>query len=64
MAKSRERERLPPYLTYATWRRVIDALEQHMPSQFDETYWADLQVSASTGVTIRSTLNFLGLVDA
>ena len=59
----RGKNRLPPYLTYATWRRLLEALQRHTPSRLDRTYFADLGFSPSTAVTIRGTLSFFGLID-
>lgn len=56
--------RLPPYLTYSTWRRLLEALAGHMPSRLDRSYFDELKFSGSTALTARGTLLFLGLIDA
>ncbi len=61
--KSRERDRLPPYVTYATWRRLLDAFRRHLPARVDQSYLRDLDFSDSSILTIRTALYFLGLVD-
>jgi len=57
-------DRLPPYLTYATWRRLLEALASHMPSRLDRSYFDELKLSGSTALTARGTLLFLGLIKA
>ena len=61
--KSKERDRLPPYVTYATWQRLLGALQQHLPSRVDRSYLRDLGFSDSAILTIKTALYFLGLVD-
>lgn len=55
-------DRLPPYLTYATWRRLLEALARHLPSRLDRSYFDELKFSGSTALTARGTLLFLGLI--
>lgn len=62
MMKSRDSNRLPPYLTYAAWRRLLQAVQGNTPSQFDRSYFRDLGFSESTALTARGTLLFLGLM--
>ena len=61
--KSRERNRLPPYMTYTTWRRLLEAFHQHLPGRVDGTYLRDLGFSDSTILTIKTGLYALDLVD-
>ena len=56
--------RLPPYLTYATWQRLLEALQEHIPSQLDRSYFDELKFSVSTALTARGTLLFLDLIYA
>lgn len=60
--KSRGKDRLPPYLTHATWQRLLGALYQHVPLQLDRSYLKDFGVSESTALTVRATLSFLDLI--
>jgi hypothetical protein len=60
--KSRDSNRLPPYLTYAAWRRLLQAVQENIPLQFDRSYFRDLGFSDSTALTARGTLLFLGLM--
>ena len=56
--------RLPPYLTYATWQKLLEALQKHIPSQLDRSYFDELKFSVSTALTVRGTLLFLDLIYA
>jgi hypothetical protein len=56
--------RLPPYLTYATWQKLLEALHKHTPLQLDRSYFDELKTSVSTALTVRGTLLFLDLVDS
>ena len=56
--------RLPPYLTYATWQRLLESLRKHTPSQLDRSYFNELGFAMSTILTARSTLFFLGLTNS
>jgi len=62
MMKSRNSNRLPPYLTYAAWRRLLQAVQENIPLQFDRSYFSDLGFSESTALTARGTLLFLDLM--
>ena len=59
----KERVRLPPYMTYATWHRLLDSLRRHTPSHLDRSHLMYLGFSQSTALTIKSALSFLGLID-
>jgi hypothetical protein len=61
--KSKEQDRLPPYVTYATWCRLLDAFRNHLPGRVDQSYLRDLGFSDSSILTIRTALYFLNLVD-
>lgn len=56
--------RLPPYLTYATWQKLLESLRKHIPSQLDRSYFNELGFAMSTILTARSTLFFLGLINS
>ena len=64
MKSSKERYRLPPYLTYATWQRLIESLQQYTPLRLDRSHLMDLGFSQSTALTIKAALSFLDLIDA
>jgi len=61
--KGKERGPRPPYVTYATWVRVLDDVRERKPTQLDGSYFRELGLSDSTGVTVRAALSFLGLVE-
>lgn len=63
MVGERSRKRLPPYVSYRTFRHFVEELEQGMPARIDRSYWGD-RLSGSTGAQAVSALQFLGLVDS
>ena len=66
MAKNRGKKlnRLPPYLTYSTWLKLLGSIEEYLPPQFDKSYWDGLKFSGSTRTTAKGTLVFLRLIDS
>lgn len=62
-AKEARRAFRPPYVTYATWARVLDDVKERRPTRMDPSYYRELGLSDSTGVTVKAALSFLGLVD-
>ncbi|MFB0557012.1 MAG: hypothetical protein ACETVW_04070 [Dehalococcoidia bacterium] len=63
MVNDRGRKRLPPYISYRTFRNFVDGLQQGMPARIDRSYWGD-RLSGSTGTQLMAALRFLALVDA
>ena len=63
MVSDKARRRLPPYVSYRTFRNFIDELQHRMPARIDRSYWGD-RLSGSTGTQLMATLRFLGLMDA
>ncbi len=61
--KAKDRGSRPPYVTYATWMRVLEDVRERKPTQLDNSYFRDLGLSDSTGVTVRAALSFLGLIE-
>src|SRR5512136_1295929 len=61
--KARDKGPQPPYVTYATWVRVLEDVKERKPTQLDGSYFRDLGLSDSTGVTVKAALWFLGLVE-
>lgn len=57
-------DRLPPYLTYSTWLKLLESLGKYLPPQFDKSYWDGLKFSGSTRATAKGTLIFLRLIDS
>lgn len=62
MVTEKSRKRLPPYISYRTFRNFIDGLQQGIPSRIDRSYWGE-RFSGSTGIQLMAALRFLGLVD-
>ncbi len=63
MVEDKARKRLPPYVSYRTFRNFTDGLQQQViPARIDRSYWGD-RFSGSTGTQLMVTLRFLGLAD-
>lgn len=61
MEKHRE-VRLPPYVSYWTFRNFLDYLKEGMPVRIDRSYWGD-RIARGTGFQVVAALKFLGLVE-
>lgn len=59
----REKGPRPPYVTYATWSRVLQDFKENKPARLDASHFRDLGLSDSAGITVRAALSFLGLVE-
>ncbi len=58
------RKRLPPYISYRTFRNFVDSLQVGgIPARIDRSYWGD-RLSGTTGTQLMTALRFLGLIDA
>lgn len=66
MVRKQRREvgRVPAYLSYSSWLKLLEGLEKYLPPRFDSSYWDGLKFSGSTRFTARSALVFLGLIDS
>ncbi len=62
MVSERGRKRLPPYVSYRTFRNFMEGLQQRMPARIDRSYWGDM-LSGSTGTQLMAALRFLNLID-
>lgn len=56
-------ERLPPYVSYKTWNKLLDALVIFTPDEITNSYYKDSQFLISSAKKLRTALHFLGLVD-
>jgi len=57
-------ERLPPYLSYRVWQRLINDLSaENTPSHFDSSYFDELKMTKSCRSMLKGTLRFLDLMD-
>ncbi len=63
MTSEKNRKRLPPYISYRTFRNFISQLQERIPARIDRSYWGDT-LSGSTGTQLVAALRFLGLVDS
>lgn len=61
MEKNNEK-RLPPYVSYRTFRNFLDYLKEGMPERIDRSYWGD-KLSGSRGIQLMTALRFLHLLD-
>jgi hypothetical protein len=58
-------ERLPPYLSYRLWRKLLNELSAHNPpSRFDSSYFDTLKITKSCRSMLKGTLLFLDLMSA
>ncbi|MBI2853053.1 MAG: DUF5343 domain-containing protein [Chloroflexi bacterium] len=57
------RRRLPPYISYRTFRNFLDELQQGIPARIDRSYWGE-RLSGSSGTQLMAALRFLALIDA
>lgn len=64
MVLDKEKKRLPPYVSYRTFRNFLDGLQVGgIPARVDRSYWGD-RLSGTTGTQLISALRFLNLVDS
>jgi hypothetical protein len=63
MLSDKSRRRLPPYVSYRTFRNFVDGLQQRVPARIDRSYWGDM-LSGSTGTQLMAALRYLDLIDA
>lgn len=54
-------DRLPPYVAYSTWQRLLDSLQPNLPAQLDRSFYDNLGFSGTQISTIKAALDFLGL---
>lgn len=59
---STEKKRLPPYISYRTFKTFIGRLQQQMPNRIDQSYWRET-LSGSSGIQLMAAFRFLGLID-
>lgn len=56
-------ERLPPYLSYRVWQRLLSEMSAHNPpSRFDSSYYDELKTTKSCRSMLKGTLLFLDLM--
>ncbi|OGO39839.1 MAG: hypothetical protein A2147_03780 [Chloroflexi bacterium RBG_16_57_8] len=62
MVSDSGRKRLPPYVSYRTFRNFIDQLGPRVPARIDRSYWGAM-LSGSSGGHLMAALRFLDLID-
>jgi len=62
MAEANDAKRLPPYVSYRTFRNFLLDLGQGIPSRVDRSYWGT-KMAGSTGIQLMTALRFLSLID-
>ena len=62
MVDDKSRKRLPPYISYRTFRNFVDGLQQQMPARIDRSYWGDM-LGGSSGTQLMAAMRFMGLID-
>ncbi len=60
---ARSEHRLPAYVSYVTWNRLMHSLGEFMPSAVDSSVYSDSGFSGSDTKKLRSALRYLNLVD-
>ncbi len=55
-------QRLPPYISYRTFRNFLEDLRAGIPDRIDRSYWGD-RLSGSYGIQLMTTMRFFNLID-
>ncbi len=63
MTTSVNQNRLPPYVSYRSWLKILDRITTFLPGKVDSSFLSDLEFSVSTAKKMRTALLFLGLID-
>jgi len=63
MSPKETQKRLPPYVSYATWQKLVQEFAIFLPNKVDSSYYRELRFSGSDTKKLRTSLRFLGLVD-
>lgn len=63
MITDEKEERLPPYVSYTAWEKLLDGLVKFRPEVIDSSYYAGLSFSGSSAKKLRTALRFLGLIN-
>jgi hypothetical protein len=62
MVAANDEKRLPPYVSYRTFRNFTIDLRQGIPSRVDRSFWGT-KMAGSTGIQLMTALRFLSLID-
>ena len=63
VSREEKSERLPPYASYSTWQKLMEALKTFLPDEVDRSYYGGLKLSGTSMKALRTSLRYLGLVD-
>jgi len=63
MRNKDSQNRLPPYVSYSTWQKLMAGFSTFLPDVIDGSYYRELRFSGSDTKKLRTALRFLGLVD-
>ena len=63
MGKKAKMERLPPYVSYLTWTKLLNGLVNFLPDVVDSSVYSQLRFSGSDTKKLRTTLRYLNLID-
>lgn len=63
MGNKTDYSRVPPYVSYATWYRLMTGLKEFVPAVIDSSVYERIGFSGSDTKKLRSALRFLNLVD-
>jgi hypothetical protein len=63
MAKKAKAERLPPYVSYSTWTKLMNGLVNFLPDVIDSSVYSQLRFSGSDTKKLRTALRYLNLID-
>jgi len=63
MGKKAKMERLPPYVSYSTWTKLLNGLVNFLPDVVDSSVYSQLRFSGSDTKKLRTTLRYLNLID-
>lgn len=63
MTNEKKPERLPPYVSYATWTKLMNGLANFLPDVIDSSVYNQLRFSGSDTKKLRTALRYLNLID-
>jgi len=63
MAKKIKTERLPPYVSYSPWTKLLNGLVNFLPDVIDSSVYSQLRFSGSDTKKLRTALRYLNLID-
>jgi hypothetical protein len=55
--------RLPPYVSYKTWSKLMDGLANFLPDVIDNSVFIQMKFSGTDAKRLRTALRYLNLID-